>query len=154
MGTFDARMAELEELVGEGKLVGRVVVDQQYAQDQHETLTYHHPGGGKARFLGDPFFQSNARYMERLSDNVLQGSLQGAMERNMEDLAGDVFEQAPFEFGDLKASGHPIVTSDGVTVYDRPPAVHRLADPELDAKQALRELGFGHNSWENPNEIQ
>lgn len=152
MGTFGARVEELIESVGGGgKLEGRVVVDQPYAQDQHETLAYHHQGGGKARYLGDPLFMSLGHYMQRLANNVLHGSLPGAMADNMEDLSKAVFEEAPFEFGDLKASGHPIVKSGGEIYYDRPPAVHRLTKAELDAKQELRNLGFGHNSWENTN---
>lgn len=139
--------------VGDGDLEGRVVVDQPYAQDQHETLSYKHVEGGKARYLGDPLFASSPRMMERLAANVLHGSLTRAMAENMEDLVGDVFQEAPFEFGDLKASGHPIVKNNGVQVYDRPPLMHRLSEADLEARQELRRLGLGHNSWENPNEI-
>lgn len=152
MGTFQVRTQELEESVGYGKLVGSVTVDQPYAQDQHETLIYKHQGGGKARYLSDPFFASNTRQMERLSDHVLDGGLERAMADNMEALSRAVFEEAPFEFGDLKASGHPEVTSDGVVTYDRPPNVGRLHPAEMEAKQHLRDLGFGHNSWENTEE--
>lgn len=149
MGTFSERTLQLEAEVGYGDLAGRVVVDQPYAQDQHETLIYNHPAGGKARYLGDPLFEHAPRYMQRLADNVLDGDLTRAMIQNVEDLSAEVFQNAPFEFGDLKGSGHPIVHDNGAPVYDRPPNVHRLNEGELDAKQELRNLGLGHNSWEN-----
>jgi hypothetical protein len=149
MGTFMERTEVLLDRVGYGDLGGRVVVDQPYAQDQHETLVYVHRGGGRARYLGEPLYAHYPRYMQRLADAALDGDLTQAMVRNMEDLSGEVYDNAPFEFGDLKASGHPIVYDDGVPVYDRPPAVGRLNHADLDAKQELRNLGFGHNSWEN-----
>lgn len=55
-----------------------------------------------------------------------------------EDLSDDVFELAPLEFGDLKASGHPSVTDDGAVVYDRAPNVGRLSEEELRIKGHLR----------------
>lgn len=76
-----------------------------------------------------------------------------------EGMSQAVFDHAPFEFGDLRGSGHPFVVDgghvrtgeDGKTditggdrVYDRPPAVHRLSEEELRAKGDLRRLGLGH----------
>lgn len=149
MGTFTERITQLINDVGTGKLEGRVVVDQPYAQDQHETLGYTHQGGGKARYLGDPLFQNVSRYMELLAGVTLHGGLEEAMVQNMEHLSRQVFDQAPFEFGDLRASGHPIVKSGGTIVYDRPPNARRLNAGSLQAKQDLRNLGLGHNSWVN-----
>lgn len=149
MGTFTERTLQLEDRIGHGDLGIRVVVDQPYAQDQHETLIYAHMGGGQARYLGEPLFRHYPAYMQRLANSVLDGRLVTAATSIAEDLSKEVFENAPFEFGDLKASGHPIVYDDGVPVYDRPPAAGRLDHADLEAKQDLRNLGFGHNSWEN-----
>ena len=57
----------------------------------------------------------------------------------MEDLAedGGVASHAPVEFGDLRDSGHPSVTEDGRTVYDREPRQGRLSPEELKAKYRL-----------------
>lgn len=155
MGNFGERVDKLIYEVGDGPLQGRVVVDQIYAQNQHETLAFKHIEGGKARYLADPFFEHANGYVRDLSRHVLDGRLRLAMAEAMENLSRKVFDQAPFEFGDLKASGHPIVTSNGFTIYDRPPYVHRLNAGDLKGKQELRNLGFGHNSWENtePDEV-
>jgi hypothetical protein len=53
----------------------------------------------------------------------------------MEDLAedGGVATKAPVLYSNLRASGHPIVTDDGVVIYDRPPRQHRLTEEELKA---------------------
>ena len=63
------------------------------------------------------------------------------MIRSVENLAeeGGVATHAPIEFADLRASGHPSVTSDGEQVYDRPPRVHRLTPEELKAKDKARD---------------
>lgn len=58
----------------------------------------------------------------------------------MEDVSQGVYDRAPWEFGDLRASGHPTVEHDGETTYDRPPNVHRLSEQELKDKGHLREL--------------
>lgn len=55
---------------------------------------------------------------------------------------------APIELGDLRASGHPTVESDGHVIYDRPPRQHRLTEDELkvkgEAREALGRLLPGH----------
>lgn len=145
MGTFGARISELQAKVGTGNLIGKVTVDQIYAQNQHESVWFKHPAGGKPKYLSDPLFGNAARYMRHLSRNVLEGSLGRAMATNMENLSGHVFREAPWEFADLRASGHPEVHDNGVVVYDRPPNIHRLTQAELDAKDDLRALGLGHN---------
>lgn len=61
------------------------------------------------------------------------------MEEAVEDLAedGGVATHAPVEYSDLRDSGHPSVTEDGVTVFDREPRQHRLSEDELKAKYRL-----------------
>lgn len=133
MSTFGDRMAELAEKVGRGKLTGSVEVDQVYAQYQHEGLDLKHPNGGQAKYLGEPLFANTDRYMERLTEAVLDGDLDQAMIQNMEHLSGEVEKKAPVDIGNLRESGHPVVVSDGVTVYDRAPVQRRLTEQELKA---------------------
>ncbi len=61
-----------------------------------------------------------------------------------EHLSGEVARLAPVEFGDLRGSGHPVVTDDGETIYDRPPLVGRLSKEELKAKDKARDALSGH----------
>jgi hypothetical protein len=136
-GTFGARVDELKEKVGRGKLTGSVEVDQVYAQYQHEGYDLHHPDGGKPSYLRDPLFEKSDKRMQKLADNLIteEGSnIKDAMADAMEDLSNDVYEQAPWEFGDLRASGHPMVKDDDETIYDRAPRVHRLSEDELREK--------------------
>lgn len=83
--------------------------------------------------------------MEKLARRAItpDGSeIERGMAEAMEDLSDDAEAKAPVEFADLKNSGHPSVTSDGATVYDRPPNVHRLSKEELKAKDRLRNRGL------------
>lgn len=142
-GTFGAGLDHVKEAVGGGRLVGTVEVDQVYAHNQHEHPEYHHPDGGKAFYLRDPLFQGTVRYMQHLADNLVTEEgfkLNEAMAENMENLSDRVYEQAPWEFADLRASGHPKVTSNRETVYDRAPLRARLTESELRDKSRLRNL--------------
>ena len=141
---FDERMAELAQNVGDGVLKGTLEVDQVYARYQHEGLDLKHPGGGQAKYLEQPLYDEHRDYVQRLADHVLDGQLVPAMTDNMEALSLQVYDKAPFEFGDLKASGHPSVMDGDRSAYDRPPNVHRLTEPELRAKAELRALGLGN----------
>ena len=140
---FDERMAELAESVGEGVLRGSVEVDQVYARYQHEGLDLRHPQGGQAKYLESPLYEKHRDYYQRLAEHVLDGGLSQAMIENVESLSLEVYDKAPFEFGDLKASGHPTVTRDGAILYDRAPMQARLTDQQLRAKHKLRRLGEG-----------
>jgi hypothetical protein len=148
MGSFQQGTRELAERIGSGDLVGIVEVDQVYAAVQHEgywetgpnagKVIRNHPQGGQAKYLEEPLFANAERYMERLAENVLEGSLARAMADNMEHLAGEVFDKAPREFEDLRRSAHPIVTDDGETVYDRLPLRPRLSRAALKEKSHRR----------------
>lgn len=115
-----------------------------YARYQHEGLDLKHPSGGEAKYLEGPLYQRHRDYLQRLADHTLTGDLTRAMVDNVEALSLQVYDLAPREFHDLRASGHPTVTDAGAVAYDRPPNVHRLTDVELRAKAELRALGFGH----------
>lgn len=143
-GTFADRIDELADRVGHGDLQASCVVDQVYARYQHEGLDLKHPEGGQAKYLEEPVHAAEGEYMSRLAKSVLDGRLVEAAEQVAEDMSEAVYVHAPFEFGDLRASGHPSVRDDGRVAYDRPPRVHRLTEDELRAKGDLRDLGFGN----------
>ncbi len=142
--TFDKRMDELAERVGAGTVRGSVVVDQAYAQYQHEGLDLKHPRGGQAKYLEQPFYAEHQGYLRDIAARVLEDGPVQPMADSMEDLAGQVFDHAPIEFLDLRASGHPTVSRAGVTEYDRPPIQPRLTEQQLREKSRLRNLpSFG-----------
>lgn len=144
-GDFRQRTNELLNRVGDGDLEGRVEVNQVYAKYQHERLDLRHPGGGGPKYLETPLMENARGYVQELADHVTDpNGLRQAMERNMEDLSQEVFENAPFEFGDLRASGHPTVEDGGTVVYDRAPMAHRLTREELRIKNHLHNLGLGN----------
>jgi hypothetical protein len=126
------------------KITGAVKVDQVYAHYQHEHPEFHHPDGGEAFYLKTPLYAKADKYLERLAEGAIQSDgtsgLKDAMIENMEDLSREVYDRAPWEFGDLRASGHPTVAEGEEVVYDRPPMVHRLDKDELAIKSHLRYL--------------
>lgn len=140
--SFDAALARLSEAVGIGRIRGSVVVDQVYARYQHEGLDFKHPRGGQAKYLEQPLYSQAPLYMRDLAARVLpSGDVVQAMADCMEDLSGQVFDLAPIEFLDLRASGHPTVTQGGAVKYDRPPMQARLTEAQLRAKHKLRSIG-------------
>lgn len=130
-GTFGERIDMLAERVGDGDLVGRVVVDQIYARFIHEDLTLNHPRGGQAKYLEQPLHAQHGRYLQGIARSVLdQGPVPGMVEA-MEDLADQVETFAPVLFENLRESGHPQVEDGERTVYDRAPKQRRLTEAEL-----------------------
>lgn len=143
--SFDARMAELGDRVGEGTVRGSVEVNQAYAQYQHEGLDLRHPRGGQAKYLEEPLYGNHRGYLQDIAHRVLRSGPVQAMADVMEDLSGQVFDHAPVEFMDLRMSGHPTVSRGGAVVYDRPPMQARLTDEQLRAKSRLR--GLRDSRW-------
>lgn len=124
---FDTRVGTLLRMVDDGKeLSGRVVVDQAYAAVQHERLDYNHPRGGQAKYLEEPFLGNHLSYLQDVSRTVLKDGGVNGMARAMERLSGEVERLAPLDIGNLRKSGHPMVTSGSRTVYDRPPKSERI----------------------------
>ena len=107
-----------------------------------------------ALYLQTPLMDHKDRYLQSYADHVLIDGGQQAVVDSMEDLAedGGVATHAPVLYANLRASGHPIVTSDGAVIYDREPRQHRLTEDELKAiyrehhpipsKYSERELRF------------
>lgn len=132
-GDFVQRIDELRRRIGKGKLVGAVVVDQVYAQNQHQSAWFKHPRGGKAFYLRDPLLANQDRYLQALASNVLNGDLTRTMAQNMEHLVSAQRDDTPVLTGALKTSGAPRVEDNGAVVYQRPPITPRLTEEQLRA---------------------
>jgi hypothetical protein len=133
-GTFGERIDVLRSMVSSGTITASCTVDQVYAHYQHEHLEFRHPRGGKALYLQDPLMENYHSYLDDYAKTVLRDGGQAAMRRTAEHLSDEVEAHAPREWADLMYSGHPQVTQDGHTIYDRPPKVARLTRQELRAK--------------------
>lgn len=141
-GAFAANVDALAARV-RGTWTGKVEVNQVYAHYQHEHPEFHHPDGGEAFYLQRPLYSRYRRYYGILARHAITGEgtdLREGFRQVVEDLSLQVYHHAPWEFGDLRASGHPSVTRDGMKIYDRKPLVHRLSERELKDKAHLRYL--------------
>lgn len=126
--SFDERMAHLSREVGTGTLTARCEVDQDYAQDQHETPYRHRVGA--YNYLRGPFLAAGLELIESLAPHAVTpegSSLVDGMSDIAEKMSGYVLENAPKDTGKLSTSGHPTVIDNGVIVYDRPPISPREA---------------------------
>lgn len=146
---FEERMQHLIDSAGRGTISAEVVVDQIYAryQELRDDLVLH--GGGRHHYTRDALYEHLEELMQEFASHLITAggsNLRAAAEQVAEKLATGVYEFAPFEFGDLKASGAPAAYDDGAKFYDRPPGVHRLSKEELRIKGDLRRLGFGNNA--------
>lgn len=134
-GNLHERLAELRHKTGmPERIMGSVTVDQIYAHYQHEHLEFHHPRGGRAKFLQIPLLRHFRAYIDSYARDVLRNGGQDSMKHSMEHLSDQVELEAPREWGDLMRSGHPEVHQMGHYNYDRPPKVHRLTEAELRIK--------------------
>lgn len=117
--------------VGEGVLRGRVVVDQVYAQYQHERADLKHPRGGMAKYLWEPLKARHGNYLRRVAKAFLDGDPEQTMAECMEGLAGAMSAATPIRYNNLRRSANPQVFSRGRKVYDRRAQQRRLTDEEL-----------------------
>ena len=126
---------------------GGVKVNQVYAHYQHAHPEFRHPSGGEAFYLTTPLFAKVDKYMRAIGEACITKdgvNLVQPMADQMEDLSTEVYNRAPWEFGDLRASGNPWVEADGEVWYDRPPNCARLSEDELKIKDHLRYLTDPH----------
>lgn len=138
-GEFNRRCQELLKIVGDKNLEGKVVVNQIYAQNQHETLYFRHPSGGGPKFLTRALFQNHQSIMRGLARDALRRyGLNSAMIVGMEKVSRGVYQNAPHEFNDLRNSAAPSVKDRGRFIYNRPPVVKRLTKAQLRAKDRAR----------------
>lgn len=122
--TFNERIQLLKQQVGGGHITAHCVVDQAYAQNQHQTVTFVHRHGGRAFYLGAPMIENVVGDMENIARKCIttDGSdIDSAMIETAEKYAQYVLENAPRMIFELATSGHPYVDRDGAVIYDRPP---------------------------------
>lgn len=130
---FVERTEYLSRQVGEGDITAGCFVDQAYAQNQHETITFQHTVG-RARYLGDPLNENALFLLDSIARSVITetGSrLKFEMRDVAEQMADFVHDNAPRDpdIGDVLAnSGSPFVTDDGVEIYRRPAIARRRSD--------------------------
>ena len=117
--------------VGEGTLIGKVIVDQVYAKYQHERTDLTHPRGGGPGYLRDPFFASYQDYLARVARAFLDGDPEREMAQCMEALNTRMSAASPVLYSNLRRSGNPRVYSRGRKVYDRAPWQRRMSALEL-----------------------
>lgn len=148
-----AGLRELSEQVGHGKLEARIVVDQVYAHYQEVDESLDHPRGGQAHALGETIIGGQGKAMRTLAERAITPDGSELVSAAIDVTDGWVREyeqRAPKEFLDLSRSGHPIVTDDGETVYDKAPAVARLSEEELKRKH---DLGHPHGRGPVPKNV-
>lgn len=141
-----SRIQELIDRTSGPTLKATVVVDQVYAEIQHEALEFKHPRGGKAKYLEEPMFSGHAEWFQGFANRILDEGVLAEEEWSDvgRSLKGVVATNAPVEFGDLRQSAGLTVRSGGSVVTNEPAAQSRLTDQELDAKDFMRHMGLGY----------
>lgn len=130
MFDFDTRMRFLAEQVGSRRITAGCEVNQPYAQNQHENMSFNHTSG-RDHYLGGPLMENAFNFMDGMARAAITeaGSrIQDEMKDISEDLAHFVFTNAPRDpdIGDVLAnSGSPFVIDDGLETYRRPPIAPR-----------------------------
>jgi hypothetical protein len=123
---FVRNIDELSRQVGTGRVTAGCIVDQIYAQNQHQNLRFRHTNG-RSHYLGGPLLENSSYLMMRIAGSIIDegGShLKREMINVAETLAGYVLRNAPRDpdLGDVLAnSGSPYVMDEGILIYKRPP---------------------------------
>ena len=129
--TFFRRIDELSDSVGSGNIVAGCTVNQPYAQNQHQSVWFHHPHGGRSLYLGGPLMENAFQLIgdiARSSITPFGSMIRLRMIEIAEWMARAVLENAPRETGQLATSGNPWVEDRGVKIYNRPPISPRELD--------------------------
>jgi len=114
-----------------------VIVDQIYAQYQHEGLEFRHPRGGRAKYLEGPLFERYPESVEEFALGLLRVEEETAGRRwaaTGRELVRAVGTEAPLEFGDLRRSAALTVREGTKVIVDEPALQRRLTDAETHAK--------------------
>lgn len=133
MGTFGERTRLLEEMVGDGDLVGSFSVHGgPRTVPLHEGYFVNHMGTngfvrirnynqGGPRFVEGPLKEGFERYYQDIADGILDGSIRERMRDSMSDMNGQLKVRAPIEYGALRKSGSYTVVDDGDVYHHHPP---------------------------------
>lgn len=120
---------------------GTVVVDQVYAQDQHESLDYIHPHGGGAKYLENPLMENTPGRIGEFAERFLNARRSTATMWGgvvCQPVIKDVEEHAPRKQQDLRFSAGLTVREGTGVVLVVPPKVPRLTEPALEVKDDTR----------------
>jgi hypothetical protein len=133
MGDFVARIDELLERVGDGRLRGEVRVDQVYAAYQHFRKDLRHRVGN-AEYLSRPLNTEYRSYFQSVADHVLEpaGPVHGMVVAT-ESLANSAATQTPVDQFNLARSQAVTVRDQGAVAYHRDARQRRLSEAELRA---------------------
>jgi hypothetical protein len=123
----------VRDRVGQGKIVGKLRVNQVYAKYQHERMDLSHPRGGGPKYLERPLLQNAGHYLQRIANEIPDGDPVAGMIDAMENLNDAMAAAAPVLFDNLRRSGNPKVYDRGALVYNRPPQQPRLSKRQLRA---------------------
>lgn len=129
--TFFRRIDHLSDSVGTGSIVAGCTVNQPYAQNQHQSVHFNHPHGGRALFLSGPLMENAFTLLGDLARKIIThtgSDINQGMIDVAETMSRYVLENAPVETGVLRTSGNPWVEDKGVRIYDRPPISPRELD--------------------------
>ena len=129
--TFFRRIDHLSEAVGTGSIKAGCTVNQPYAQNQHQSLHFQHPHGGRSLYLGGPLMENAFVLLADLAREIITptgSNIDRGMIDVAETMARYVLENAPVETGQLRTSGNPWVEDNGVRIYDRPSISPREPD--------------------------
>lgn len=143
MGDFHDKMQMLIDSTAKGKITGEVVVDQVYAHYQEVHETFNHPDGGQAYYARDSLYDNLSGKIQKIADKTLteDGTHPEDGVKDVVDSVNDGIRlRAPLEFGDLRNSGHRIVTVGQETVYDVPALIGRQSAEELKQKKHIQEI--------------
>jgi len=69
--THDLQRSAQVEMVDKNTV--EVSYNKEYALEQHERLDFHHPKGGKAKYLEDPLTQNKQKYIEHIKSGGKSG---------------------------------------------------------------------------------
>jgi hypothetical protein len=123
---------QLKRLVGDGLLRSVVTVDQVYALDQHETLTYRHDGNRGPKYLTRALMENYVSYLSEIADGILRDGGRHAIIQSAVYMATrELWSRTPIEYENLKDSGWAQVFDDGTLIFERPADQHRLSEEEL-----------------------
>jgi len=127
-------------------LTASIVVDQVYAEIQHEALEFAHPRGGKAKYLEGPLFEETPYLLRQFATKFTISKQKTS--KLWADCGKIIMDEVPYnaprEFGDLARSAALTVTEGGSVIKHIPARQGRLTDEELEAKDWLRSLGLGY----------
>lgn len=137
----------LIERTSGAKVEAKVIVDQVYAEMQHEALEFRHPRGGQAKYLEGPMFENYSKWMQQYASRFLRrgsDAVRDWFNGPGSALHGVVAKHAPIEFGDLKRSAGLVVKVGSAVKFTKPAEQPRLNDWELEGKDHMRLSGLGY----------